>query len=100
MRYAAIRCMSHSYRPSAPVSYIAQILGFANLLLTTEVSDEKDVDGVEECVEWLKAHGGCLTSDNSGEMLLDTKASVSSLYMPEQKMLWLMGMRVLQLMTF
>ncbi|CAA3027075.1 Hypothetical predicted protein [Olea europaea subsp. europaea] len=83
MRYAAIRCMSRSYRPTVPVSYIAQILGFANLLLTTEESDEKDVDGVEECVEWLKAHGGCLTSDNSGEMLLDTKASASSLYMPE-----------------
>ncbi|KAL2526125.1 SAC3/GANP/Nin1/mts3/eIF-3 p25 family [Abeliophyllum distichum] len=83
MRYAAIRCMSRSYRPTVPVSYIAQILGFANLLLTTEASDEKDVDGVEECVEWLKAHGGCLTSDNSGEMLLDTKVSASSLYMPE-----------------
>ncbi|KAL2549180.1 SAC3/GANP/Nin1/mts3/eIF-3 p25 family [Forsythia ovata] len=83
MRYAAIRCMSRSYRPTVPVSYIAQILGFANLLLTTEASDEKDVDGVEECVEWLKAHGGCLTFDNSGEMLLDTKASASSLYMPE-----------------
>ncbi|CAI9773106.1 unnamed protein product [Fraxinus pennsylvanica] len=80
MRYAAIRCMSRSYRPTVPVSYITQILGFANLLLTT---DEKDVDGVDNCVEWLRAHGGCLTSDNSGEMLLDTKASASSLYMPE-----------------
>lgn len=81
MRYAAIRCMSRSYRPTVPVSYIAQILGFANPLLTTEESDEKDVDGVEECVEWLKAHGGCLTSDNSGEMLLDTKVILSIVFL-------------------
>ncbi|XP_073146315.1 SAC3 family protein A [Henckelia pumila] len=86
MRYAAIKCMCRSYRPTVSISYIAQILGFINALATSEASeasDHKEVDGVEECVDWLKAHGACLTSDNSGEVLLDTKASVSSLYMPE-----------------
>lgn len=76
MRYAAVRCMSRSNRPTVPVTYIAQVLGF-----TSEESE--DTDGVEDCVEWLKAHGACLTSDNPGEMQFDAKASVSTLYMPE-----------------
>ncbi|KZV26113.1 leukocyte receptor cluster member 8 [Dorcoceras hygrometricum] len=83
MRYSAVKCMCRSYRPTVPISYIAQILGFVNALPTTEASDHKEVDGGEECVDWLKAHGACLTSDNYGEVLLDTKASVPSLYMPE-----------------
>ncbi|KAK9282710.1 hypothetical protein L1049_010930 [Liquidambar formosana] len=83
MRYEAVKCMSRSYRPSVPVSYIAQVLGFTSVLPIIEGSDEKDMDGLEECVEWLKAHGACLIPDNTGEMLLDTKASSSSLYMPE-----------------
>ncbi|PIN03480.1 Leucine permease transcriptional regulator [Handroanthus impetiginosus] len=83
MRYAAVKCMSRSYRPTVPVTYLSQILGFTNALPTNEASDEKEVDGVDECIEWLKAHGACLISDSSGETLLDTKASVSSLYMPE-----------------
>ncbi|XP_011091492.1 SAC3 family protein A isoform X1 [Sesamum indicum] len=83
MRYAAVKCMSRSYRPTAPVSYLSQILGFTNALPTSESSDEKEVDGVEECIEWLKAHGACLISDSTGETLLDAKASASSLYMPE-----------------
>lgn len=73
MRYAALRCMSRSYRPTVPVPYIAQVLGFASISPTTDASDAKETDGVEECLEWLKAHGACLTSDNSGEMLLETK---------------------------
>lgn len=81
MRYAAIRCMSRSNRPTVPVTYIAQVLGFTSVLSTNEESE--DTDGVEDCVEWLKAHGACLTSDNSGEMQFDAKASVSTLYMPE-----------------
>ncbi|CAK9155090.1 unnamed protein product [Ilex paraguariensis] len=83
MRYAAVRCMSRSCRPTVPVSYIAQVLGFPTVMPTVDASGEKDTDGLEECVEWLKAHGGCLTADNSGEMVLDTKACMSSLYMPE-----------------
>lgn len=71
IRYAAVRCMSHSYRPTVPVTYIAQVLGFTSVLLTTEESE--DADGVEDCMEWLKAHGACLTSDNSGEMQFDAK---------------------------
>ncbi|KAL0349228.1 UNVERIFIED_CONTAM: SAC3 family protein A [Sesamum angustifolium] len=83
MRYAAVKCMSRSYRPTVPVSYLSQILGFTNALPTSESIDEKEVDGVEECIEWLKAHGACLISDSTGETLLDAKASASCLYMPE-----------------
>ncbi|KAK2979310.1 hypothetical protein RJ640_013274 [Escallonia rubra] len=83
MRYAAVTCMSRSYRPTLSVIYIAQVLGFNSALASAESSDEKDTDGLDECVEWLKAHGACLTADNSGELLLDAKASASSLYMPE-----------------
>lgn len=73
MRYAAVKCISRSYRPTVPVSYISQILGFSSAMLTSEAGDEKEVEGVEECMEWLKAHGACLISDGSEEMLLDTK---------------------------
>ncbi|XP_057475534.1 SAC3 family protein A-like isoform X2 [Actinidia eriantha] len=83
MRYAAVRCMSRSYRPTVPVSYIAQVLGFTNASPSIETSEEKDSDGLEECVEWLKAHGACLAADNTEEMQLDTKASTSTLFMPE-----------------
>lgn len=70
MRYKAVSCMSRSYRPTIPVSYITQVLGF-----TTPKNEECDQDsyGLGECVTWLKAHGACLIPDNSGEMLLDTK---------------------------
>lgn len=73
MRYAAVKCISRSHRPSVPVSYISQNLGFSSALPTSEASDEKQVEGVEECIEWLKAHGACLISDSSGETLLDSK---------------------------
>ncbi|CAH9065434.1 unnamed protein product [Cuscuta europaea] len=82
MRYAAVRCMSRSYRPTVPISYIAQVLGFTSVGPTTEGSDE-DTDGMEDCVEWMKAHGACLTSEDSGEIQFDTKASIPSLYIPE-----------------
>ncbi|CAK9315155.1 unnamed protein product [Citrullus colocynthis] len=81
MRYKAVNCMSRSYRPSLPVPYIAQVLGFS-----TSSGDEvrdKEVDGLEECTEWLKGHGACLITDNNGEMQLDAKASSTTLYMPE-----------------
>lgn len=80
MRYKAVSCMSRSYRPMIPVSYIAQVLGFAS---TGEGNEEKESEGsgLEECVEWLKAHGACLTTDNNGEMQLDAKvSSISLLY--------------------
>eukprot|EP00258_Populus_trichocarpa_P046438 XP_024462457.1 SAC3 family protein A isoform X2 [Populus trichocarpa] len=82
MRYKAVSCMSRSYRPTIPISYIAQVLGFSR---TSDGNDEKDSDGsgLVECVEWMNTHGACLTTDNSGEIQLDTKASSSSLYMPE-----------------
>lgn len=65
--------MSRSNRPTVPVTYIAQVLGF-----TSEESE--DTDGVEDCVEWLKAHGACLTSDNPGEMQFDAKVRCLLIY--------------------
>ncbi|PRQ58968.1 hypothetical protein RchiOBHm_Chr1g0365011 [Rosa chinensis] len=80
MRFKAVSCMCRSYRPTIPVSYVAQILGFTP---TNEESGEKDSEGLEECIEWLKLHGACLAADNNGEMQLDAKSTSSSLYMPE-----------------
>ncbi|CAH8376445.1 unnamed protein product [Eruca vesicaria subsp. sativa] len=79
MRYKAVTFMSRSCRPTIPVSYLAQVLGFA----CTSSEGEKETDGMEECSEWLKAHGASLIADSNGDMLLDTKASSTSLFMPE-----------------
>ena len=78
MRYKAVSCMSRSYRPTVPVSYVAQVLGFSTSTPRNEGSDEKDSDGLGECVDWLKAHGACLIADNNGEMQLDTKVCSTS----------------------
>ncbi|CAJ1977744.1 unnamed protein product [Sphenostylis stenocarpa] len=80
MRYKAVNCMCRSYRPTLPVSYISQVLGFST---GVGVSDERDTDALEECSEWLKAHGANIITDNNGDMLLDTKVSASTLCMPE-----------------
>ncbi|VVB02694.1 unnamed protein product [Arabis nemorensis] len=81
MRYKAVTFMSRSCRPTIPVSYLVQVLGFASA--STEGSGGKEIDGMEECSEWLKAHGAALIADSNGDMLLDTKASATSLFMPE-----------------
>ncbi|KAG2309329.1 hypothetical protein Bca52824_029077 [Brassica carinata] len=81
MRYKAVTFMSRSCRPTIPVSYVAQVLGFAGT--SSEGTGEKETDGMEECSEWLKAHGASLVADSNGDMLLDTKASSTSLFMPE-----------------
>lgn len=73
MRYKAVSCMSKSYRPAVPVSYISQVLGFASASSANNDGEGKETDGLEECVEWLKAHGACLVNDNNGEMQLDAK---------------------------
>ncbi|XP_062103782.1 SAC3 family protein A-like [Humulus lupulus] len=70
MRFKAVSYISRSYRPTLPVSYIAQVLGFSSV---SSDNDEKDSDGLEECIEWLKAYGACLIADNNGEMQLDAK---------------------------
>ncbi|XP_076947922.1 SAC3 family protein A-like [Bidens hawaiensis] len=81
MRYAAVKCMTRSYRPTLPVSYVAQVLGFQ--FQSADSTDDKDTSGLEECTEWLKAHGACLATDSSGETMLDAKASMAFLFMPE-----------------
>uniref|UniRef100_A0A3B5ZXH2 PCI domain-containing protein n=1 Tax=Triticum aestivum TaxID=4565 RepID=A0A3B5ZXH2_WHEAT len=73
MRFEAIKCMSRSYRPTVPVGYVAQVLGFL----------PNGDDRSEECEIWLKAHGAVLSVDNGGELQIDTKASSSTLFMPE-----------------
>uniref|UniRef100_A0ACD5TCY9 Uncharacterized protein n=2 Tax=Avena sativa TaxID=4498 RepID=A0ACD5TCY9_AVESA len=81
MRFEAIKCMSKSYRPTVPVSYVARVLGFTRVV---EVCESKVADGLEECEEWLKTHGAVLAVDeNNGELQIDTKVSSASLYMPE-----------------
>lgn len=73
MRYKAVTCMCRSYRPTVPVSYVSQVLGFSTAVATNEAIDEKDVTAFEECLEWLKAHGAVVITDSNGDMLLDTK---------------------------
>uniref|UniRef100_A0A7N0V577 PCI domain-containing protein n=1 Tax=Kalanchoe fedtschenkoi TaxID=63787 RepID=A0A7N0V577_KALFE len=82
MRFAAVKCMSRSYRPTVPVSYISRVLGFSKFTSMPEV-DSNDSVGIEECIEWLKAHGAVLIAANNGDMQMDTKGSSSSLFMPE-----------------
>lgn len=74
MRYKAVTFMSRSCRPTIPVSYIVQVLGFIGA--ASEGTDEKETDGMEECLEWLKTHGANLITDSNGDMLLDTKVSL------------------------
>ncbi|KAJ1286116.1 hypothetical protein BS78_03G328200 [Paspalum vaginatum] len=75
MRFEAIKCICKSYRPTVPVRYAARVLGFVGI--------NDGADGVEECEEWLKAHGAVLLVDNNGELQIDTKVSSTSLSMPE-----------------
>lgn len=81
MRFEAMKCMSRSYRPTVPMAYVAQILGF--LGTDSEGCVTNGYDGLEECEKWLKAHGAVLSVDNSGELQIDMKVSSSTLYMPE-----------------
>ncbi|RZB89705.1 SAC3 family protein A isoform C [Glycine soja] len=83
MRYKAANCMCRSYRPTLPVSYISRVLGFSTGVATNGASDEGETDALEECSEWLKAHGASIITDNNGDMLLDTKVSSSNLFVPE-----------------
>ncbi|KEH34856.1 SAC3/GANP/Nin1/mts3/eIF-3 p25 family protein [Medicago truncatula] len=83
MRYKAVTCMCRSYRPTVPVSYVSQVLGFSSVVVTNEANDEKEAAALEECLEWLKAHGASIIADNNGDMMVDTKVSSSSLFVPE-----------------
>ncbi|PUZ54084.1 hypothetical protein GQ55_5G101600 [Panicum hallii var. hallii] len=74
MRFEAIKCMSKSYRPTVPIRYAAQVLGFVGI---DDVCETNGADGLEEFKKWLKAHGAVLSVDNNGEV------SSTSLYMPE-----------------
>ena len=73
MRFVAMKCMSKSYRPTVPVRYAARVLGFVGI---DEVCEANGADGLEECEEWLKAHGAVLSVDNNGELQIDTKVNL------------------------
>lgn len=76
MRFEAIRCICKSYRPGIPISYICRVLGFSKMDLQEDCMEYEDTNGLEECDDWLRAHGAVLTSDNKGEMQLDTKVHI------------------------
>lgn len=72
--------MCRSYRPTIPVTYVAEALGFTTVTPTNEETEEKDSEGLEECIEWLKLHGACLIADNNGEMQLDAKVCFDCIF--------------------
>ncbi|KAI5066212.1 hypothetical protein GOP47_0018836 [Adiantum capillus-veneris] len=82
MRFEALRCMTRAYRPTLQVSYIGRILGFIGFG-ASDYSSEKDQEDLDECEEWLRAHGAILVNDNEGELCVDCKASMATLFMPE-----------------
>lgn len=81
MRYKAVSCMCRSYRPTVPVSYISHVLGFSTSAVANGGSDEKDTEAFEECLEWLKAHGASIMTDNNKDILVDTKVYLFPLYL-------------------
>ncbi|KAG0574322.1 hypothetical protein KC19_VG254300 [Ceratodon purpureus] len=79
MRFDGFKCMTRSYRPTIPVVSVAHSLGFS-----TEPSLEVGTEGVDECEEWLRAHGAHVQFDNSSsELVVQAKLSTRSLFMPE-----------------
>ncbi|KAJ3669159.1 hypothetical protein LUZ60_011109 [Juncus effusus] len=86
MRFEAVKSMAKAYRPNLPVRYVNQVLGFLKDYQKEE-KDEKEKEeiksGLEECEQWLRAHGVVLTQDSNGDLQFDTKASMASLFMPE-----------------
>lgn len=73
MRFEAVRCISRSYRPTVPVVFMAQILGFTD---STSFKSSDEVDGIDECEEWLRAHGAIVVRDKTtGELQLNAKVS-------------------------
>lgn len=71
VRFAAVQRMTKAFRPHLHVAEVARVLGFAAATgPTTEVTPEE----VDDCQEWLAAHGATVVSDK-GDLLLDTKVS-------------------------
>ncbi|EFJ24017.1 hypothetical protein SELMODRAFT_415346 [Selaginella moellendorffii] len=64
-------------KPTLPLEVIARMLGFTN-------GAQADKDVLDECEEWVKAHGGQVVVDSaSSERQFDAKASAATLFMPE-----------------
>lgn len=70
MRFEAIKCMSKAYRPTVPIRYAAQVLGFVG------IDEVREANGLEECKKWLKTHGAALSVDDNGELQIDTKVNL------------------------
>jgi hypothetical protein len=79
MRFEAVKSMSKAYRPTLPVRYVAQVLGFMKNSEKKE-SQATDKSGIEECEQWLKAHGAVLKSDGNGELQLDGKVLIMTVF--------------------
>lgn len=75
MRFEAVKSMSKAYRPTLPVRYVAQVLGFVKNSEEKE-SETTDRSGFEECEQWLKGHGAVLTSDGTGDLQFDGKVLI------------------------
>jgi hypothetical protein len=70
MRFEALRCMTRAYRPTLQVSYIGHVLGFIGFS-SSEASPVKEQEELDECEEWLRAHGAVLVND--AELIVDCK---------------------------
>jgi len=79
MRFEAVKCMARSYRPTVPVSFMARTLGFTDMS-----GGEGDLQGLEECEDWLRGHGSHVQIESgTNELVMDAKMSATSLFMPE-----------------
>nr|PNR60376.1 hypothetical protein PHYPA_003169 [Physcomitrium patens] len=69
MRFEAVKFMTRSYRPTIPVASVARVLGFI-----IEPNSEGENEELEECEEWLRAHGAYLQFDSTiSELVMEAK---------------------------
>jgi hypothetical protein len=69
MRFEAVKCMARSYRPTVPVSFMARTLGFTDMS-----GGEGDLQGLEECEDWLRGHGSHVQIESgTNELVMDAK---------------------------
>ena len=74
-RFKYLRIMCKSFRPSVPLGYVSKGLGFGD-----------GEDGMARCHAWLGRHGCRFVGEGSevtGEVLVDSRASLGSIAMPE-----------------
>ncbi len=78
-RFEAMLCIARACRPTVPVAFLAETLGFAAIEQAEEGADPE-----ASCREWLEGHGAVLALAGDGaEASVDCRASAGSLYIPE-----------------